>query len=487
MRIITGFIGRLLMVLALILTVPLLFAVISREIECIEPFLYAAAGSAVVGILLFLTRDRRDPTTAQAMSICTLSWLTLSVAGSIPFVFIIDAGWVDAIFETMSGFTTTGITMFTGLDDMPASIILWRSLTEWVGGLGILTFFLAVASKVPGAHKLMGAESSKIFSGRPVPGLMNTVKILWSIYSLFTVAVALALYGSGMGLMDSINHSLTTISTGGFSPHDASIGWYQTSGTGNYILIEYILIAGMLAGGTSFLVHYRFFRGQGLKALFSGTEARLWWTLIGLFTGIILIERHITAGISYLSLEEAFRKSLFHVSSIISATGFVTENLYSPFFGTAARLLFLVMMVTGGCVGSTSGGFKMLRVSVLWKVAEEEVKKIFRSGRAISGVRMEGDLVDRSEISRIAAILFLWVFILLSGGLITALLSPGISGLAAYSGIFSALGNTGPSLMTTNQMINLHWGVKITYIFAMLAGRLEILPVLLLFSRKSWK
>ena len=422
MRIITGFLGRMMIILGLVLTIPLAYAVVQNDTPCIESFLLAISASAILGLILFLTRDRESPSTAQAVAICTLSWLCLSVLGAIPFVIVLKAGWIDSIFETMSGFTTTGITMFTGLDEMPRSLILWRSMTEWVGGLGILTFFLAVASKIPGAHKLMGAESHKIFSGRPVPGLHHTVKILWGIYLLITAAVCLALFLSGMGLWDSVNHSLTTVSTGGFSPHDSSIGWYHATGTGNHILIEYILIAGMIAGGTNFLIHYRFLSGEGFRALFSGPEVKLWWTLIIGFTCVVFLDQFLAQKISLVNLEETFRKDLFQVSSIITTTGFATEDLYSSFFGSAARQAFLLMMVVGGCVGSTSGGIKVLRISVLWKVACEEIHKLFRAERAVSGTRFENELLGRAEVSRIAAILFLWLLILAAGGMITALL-----------------------------------------------------------------
>ena len=177
------------MLLGAMLLVPLIFAMLSGEEECISPFLATAAASAAAGALLHFRRGKGSPSTAQAMVICSLSWIVLSIAGAVPFVLVIDASWIDAVFETMSGFTTTGITMFTGLDEMPRSLLLWRSITQWVGGLGILTFFMAVASQIPGAHRLIDAESHKIFSGRPVPGLLHTVKILWTIYICFTAVV----------------------------------------------------------------------------------------------------------------------------------------------------------------------------------------------------------------------------------------------------------------------------------------------------------
>lgn len=329
---IAGYLGRILMVMGVLLLIPMGYSVLSGENQCVAPFLYTALASVTAGSILYFRKSSRSPSTSQAMVICTLSWVVMSIAAAAPLVLIIDASWIDAVFETMSGFTTTGITMFTGLDDMPRSIILWRSITQWVGGLGILTFFLAVASQIPGAHRLMVAESHKIASGRPVPGLLHTVKILWTIYIAITVAIICSFYLAGMGMFDSVNHAFTTLSTGGYSPHDLSMGWYKATGTGNYILIEYITIVGMIAGGMSFLVHYRVFSGQGFKALWDSSEIRLWWILIGSFVLLILMEQFFKGQVSPGNLEEAFRKNLFQVSSIISTTGFATEDLRSSFF-----------------------------------------------------------------------------------------------------------------------------------------------------------
>ncbi|HRW77407.1 MAG TPA: potassium transporter TrkG, partial [Candidatus Sabulitectum sp.] len=185
--------------------------------------------------------------------------------------------------------------------------------------------------------------------------------------------------------------------------------------------------------------------------------------------------------------EPALRKNLFQTISMLTTTGYATEELTSPFFGAAARQLFLMMMVIGGCVGSTSGGIKVLRVSILLSGAREEISKLFRAERAVSGIRFQGRLIGRNELSRITGIVFLWFLLLGVGGLATALLTPGMHGYTAFSGMFSALGNIGPSLMSQQQVVELHWAMKTVYIAGMLAGRLEILPVLLLFSGKAWR
>lgn len=298
-----------------------------------------------------------------------------------------------------------------------------------------------------------------------------------------------------MPFFDSVCHSLTVLSTGGFSPHDASIEYYRLSGHPHFIWIEYILIAGMLIGGTNFLVHYRILKGKW-KALFDNTEMRYWWGFIGIFVIAILVERlakvQSPGGISFHSydfwrqIEENFRVVLFQVVSIITTTGLGTRDISGPFFGQVARLLFLVMMIIGGCVGSTGGGFKVLRVAILVKLIRKEIYRLVAPRRAISTLRIDGKEVDIDQIQRTSGLFFIWIGLLVLGGIATAFLS-NLGGYEASSGMFSALGNIGPCYIPVKTMGQLNPIIKITYILGMLAGRLEILPVLLLFSPRAWR
>lgn len=429
-----------------------------------------------------------------AMLVCSLGWLGFSALGALPFVIGINAAYLDGFFEAMSGFTTTGITMFTGLDQMPKCILFWRSMTQWIGGLGILTFFLAVTYRGGSAHILFGAESHKIGMERPVPGLFHTLKILWSIYTGLTIAIVAGLYLVGMPLFDSICHSFTALSTGGFSPHDASIDYYRLAGFTHFVWMEYILVIGMLMGGMNFLVHYRVLRGN-FRSLFDNIEMKYWWSLIALFVTVILVERFVrfqspvfsrigSAGF-FSMVEENFRYVLFQVVSILTTTGFGTRDIGGSFFGHVARQLFLVMMVIGGCVGSTGGGIKVFRISILMKLIQREIFRLRVPSQAVSTMIIDKKPVDANEIYRVSGLFFMWIVLLVVGGVITAMLS-NFDSYSSFSGMFSALGNIGPCYIPTNAMGGLHPIIKIVYIFGMLAGRLEILPVLLIFSRKVW-
>lgn len=498
-HVILSTLGALCLILGFCLLVPLLFVVFNGEVQhgfdTLVAFLVAAGLSFFLALLLKVLFRQGNPNRLQAMLICSLGWLIFSAFGALPYVIVLRVGFLEAFFEAMSGFTTTGITMFTGLDYMPRSILFWRSFTQWIGGLGILTFFLAVIYRGGSAHMLFGAESHKTgIMERPVPGLANTLKVLWAIYSGFTLFIIVCLILAGMSFFDSICHSFTALSTGGFSPHDISIGYYHMTGYAHYIWIEYILIIGMLMGGINFLIHYRVLTG-GWRALFDNTEMRYWWSFVAFFVIIILVERFmkivpfdtlVGSPLFWSGLENNFRTILFQVVAILTTTGFATEDIASPYFGQVARQLFLVMMVIGGCVGSTGGGLKVLRISVLVKLIRRELYKLRTPARTVSSVLVDGEPINRDEVYRVTGLFFAWIFLLILGGVITALFSH-LGAYESFSGMFSALGNIGPCYISVSIMGQLSAVVKIMYIIGMLAGRLEILPVLLLFSRGAWR
>lgn len=458
-------------------------------------FLVPSAVTYLVGTTLRRTTTPIHLDLAGSMLMCAVSWLVFSAFGAVPFSLGIGSGYLDAYFEAMSGFTTTGITVYAGLDNLPHSILFWRSLTQWLGGLGILSLFLALSFQGSETHLLLGAESHKVTTGRPAPGLHHTVVILWGIYTLYTALSALALHAAGMPLFSALCHALTALSTGGFSPHDLSVQYYREIGHANARLIEYLITLSMLLGGINFLVHYRVLCGDR-KALWDHLEIRWWWWLILGFTSLILLECLLRAGwiaglaaglgADFLALEEAFRLSIFQVVSVLTTTGFGTQDIGSAFFGGLAQQLFLVMMIIGGCVGSTGGGIKVFRIAILNRMIAGELFKCRTSPRASRGIVLDGKLLPAAEVERISALFFAWVALLLLGGGVTALCTHH-GALESFSGMCSALGNIGPCYLSPAEIIALPAAVKVTYIFGMLAGRLEILPVLLLFSRKAWQ
>jgi len=447
-------------------------------------------GVVALGAGLALKRNVSFPAldSRRAMVLCALGWLVVSAVGALPFYLGLDMPLLDAYFESVSGFTTTGITMLHGLETLPRSLLFWRSLIQWLGGLGILSFFLGLLYTGQSAQQLFGAESHKVFAKRPAPSLFRTLRILWLIYAALTAAVAVALALEGLGLFDSVAHAMTCLSTGGYSPYDASIGHYGAAGHPHFIAIEYTIIVGMLLGGTSFFVHYRLLRG-GVRALWDGLEIRLWWAMLAGATAIVMVDhlRRFAADAGTLAGWEAtFRTSLFQVMALATSTGFGTADIGADYFPAAAKQVFLLLMVVGGCVGSTSGGLKVLRVGVLLKMLGRQMRRLIYGPRSQHPVVVDGEIVETAELRRIAVLFFAWMALLLAGSLVTALLSDH-GALESASGMFSALGNIGPCYIPVGDMMVLHPVIKIVYILGMVAGRLEILPLLLLFSPRTWR
>jgi len=462
--------------------------------------LYAWAGQAEVSPLCFIgpsaaafalglamrlaTRGRRWPLGDRgAMLVCALGWVCLSAVGALPFVFGLGTGFLDAYFETVSGFTTTGITMLRGLDGMPRSILFWRALTQWLGGLGILTFFLAVVGAGGGSHRLFSAESHKVFTRRPAPGLFHTLRILWAIYTAFTLLIVGLLMLAGMGAFDAVTHSFTCLSTAGYSPYDASIGHYARAAPAHAAAIQYVLIVGMVLGGTNFFIHYRVLTGE-LRALWDNLEVRLWWLLLLGATALVVLDRWLRWGAA--DLHELVRSSLFQVVSIATTTGFATQDIASGDYPALSKQVLLVLMVVGACAGSTGGGVKVLRIGVLLRMLGSQLRRAIWGSSAVEMVLVDGEVVAEEEMRRVGALFFAWMALLAVGGGVTALLSE-LGPLQSASGMFSALGNIGPCYIPVERMAALHPLIKLTYIVGMLAGRLEVLPVLMLLSPRAWK
>ncbi len=482
-----GHLGALLWTVGFVLLVPLVPLLIYARTGRGEvlPLCYLVPAVLAMALGLVLKRRHRlQPLNLRgAMLLGVLGWVVVSAIGAIPFHLGLGLNYLDSFFEAVSGFTTTGITMLSGLDQIPRSILFWRALMQWVGGLGIVALFLFVVSSLSSAHTLFGAESHKVFSRRPAPGLFHTLKILWSIYAGFTVLIAGLLFLEGVPLFDVVVHSLTSVCTGGFSSHDANIGYYAQVGHPHFVLIEYTIVFAMVLGGLNFFIHYRVFTG-GIRALWDSAEVRLFWTFLAGATILVTAEHFAKCG--FENAHDNFRHSAFQVVSMLTTAGFATRDIGGAYFSPLAKQAFLVLMVVGGCVGSTSGGFKVLRVCILFKMVGRQVRRIVHGRSAVNLVLLDGERIDVEEVHRVAALFFAWVMLLVIGSGVTALLSTH-GPLESASGMFSVLNNVGPCYITAGEMAQLHPLIKLTYIIGMVAGRLEILPVLVLFTRRTWR
>jgi trk system potassium uptake protein TrkH len=480
--------GSLMLIQGFLLLLPLLVTAAFGEWPVAPAFLFPAAACLLLGLAVTRFVRHGEVRFLQSMLVCGTAWLVLSVFGALPFVLTADAGFVDAYFETVSGFTTTGITIFTNIEGLSKTIQFWRSLIQWAGGLGILTLFLAVTFRSNGAYfQLFAAESHKIDAARPTPSILRTVIILWCIYAGFTIAEAVILKALGLSVFDAICHSLTTLSTGGFSPYDASIDHFRQAGYVHYRAIEYVITFFMLMGGVNFLLHFYVLTGR-LRDVLSNLEYRWFLGIVAAAVILILINRRMSAAPVYGQAggESVFRHTIFTVVSIITTTGYGTVDINEAFFPAGAKQLLLVLMFIGGSVGSTAGGVKVLRIAILFRLFGKQITKLRLPRLALSEVVVDGRIFPDAEIKRIAGLVIGWLFLILAGGLVTSFFAE-LDGYQSFSGMFSAVGNIGPCYFSVREMSELPVVVKLTYVFGMLAGRLEILPVLLIFSPRAWR
>jgi trk system potassium uptake protein TrkH len=477
--------GDLLVIEGGLLLIPLILVPIFGEKGTARVFLLSSAACFASGLLLRRVFARGRIYYRQSLLICGSAWIVLSIFACLPFLFTTDKPFLDCYFETVSGFTTTGITIYTDIPAMARSVLFWRSLIQWLGGLGILTLFLAVTFRSNGAYyQLFAAESHKIDSSRPTPSVFRTVVILWSLYGAFTLAEFLVLTGLGMEVFDALCHSLTTLSTGGFSPYDESIDYFRQAGYAHYRAIEYTVAFFMLLGGINFLLHFKLLSGN-FREVFRDTELRFFLFLILAATGLILLDHSLSTPRS-VPREADFRHTVFTVVSVITTTGFGTVDINDAFFPAMARQILLAFMLFGGCVGSTAGGIKTLRIYVLYRLFVLQIRRLVVPRRAISELVIDGRIFPVREIKRITGLFVGWIVLIALGGFLTALLT-NLDSWQAFSGMFSAVGNIGPCYFSVRQMSELPAAVKLVYIFGMLAGRLEILPILLLASRRAWR
>ena len=477
------YLGVILIAFSALQAAPLLVSVLYRETVRfpMRSFAIPAAISLVVGLLFALAFRPRRMTIGTAMAVGALGWFALSLLGAIPIWLPLRVTYLDAFFEAVSGFTTTGATMLSGLELLPKSLLFWRALTEWIGGLGIFTLFLFVMREGGGQHALMGAEAHKAQSERFSPGVFSSLRILWAIYGGLTVSCAVALWLEGLTPFDAITHALTTISTGGFSNYDASIAHFATVDGVKTVAVEYTILLFMFLGGTSFLVHWNLLRRRW-RSILTSFELRAWLAL--LLGATILVAVGDRGRLGGLGWHDHVRSSLFHVVSVATTTGFTIRGLTD--FSPLAQQALLVLMLIGGCVGSTSGGLKVFRVAILGRLLTRRLRLITRSNQEVVPLTLGHRALARDEAERTVAVAVGWAIGL---GIVwvvgTAFSSLG--GWSSLSAAASALGNIGPSFIPPDTVASVGPVVKVFYILAMIAGRLEILPFLLIFSRRAWR
>ncbi len=445
------------------------------------PLLQSSIIMFVVGLVCYLIGFRANEHTAgrrEGMLTVTLTWMLLSLLGMLPFYI---GGYIDTVtdayFETMSGFTTTGASILSDIEALPHGILFWRSLTQWQGGIGMIVFTVALLPIIGGgATQMFNAETPGITHERFRPRVTQVAKRIWGVYLLLTLMLIGLLWAGPMGLFDAVNHALTCISTGGYSTKNMSIAFWNSS------YVEYVVTAFMFVGATNMTLIYFCFNGKANKLLLD-EEFRWFFWFVFIITGITM--GWVMYGGFAETFEEAFRVSVFHVVSIISTCGFMTADyiVWGPLFWVLALLLMFIC----GCAGSTSGGLKMGRFTILSKNLFNEFKKQTHV-HAIIPVRMNGHAISGDVVHRVLAFAFAYLALVVAGCL--ALLLDGVGFEEAIGASVSAISNVGPGLGSLGPAGNyaaLPVVSKWILSFLMMVGRLEIFTVLTILIPGFWK
>ena len=410
----------------------------------LRSYLIPAFAALSLGLVIRYKRPSiHSLTPNDALLITTAAWLVTGVLGAMPFMLLLDLSFTDAVLESVSGFTTAGTTMLTGLDSMPRSILVWRSLIQWLGGLGILLIILLVGQAQGNQGlSLLSAEGVKVSSGRLSLNFQRAAYRFTIIYLVLTLSQTIITTLLGMSLFDALSHAMTTVSTGGFSPHDESIAFYRNRPDQYpyFMLIEMVVIVFMLAGGINFFVLYRIGQGK-IQALWDGLEMRMIWIFVVGATIIVALNAFY-----YFNgrIADWLLKSGFIVASLVSTTGY--ETMATGSFPRLSRELFLLLMVLGGGAGSTAGGIKIIRLAILGKFLSFEIRQLRLPPHAIQMPRIDGRGVPDKSFRQAVFILLLWILYIVFAGSVVSLLVPDLQVVDAYSTVFPRLASMVPAL-----------------------------------------
>lgn len=473
MRVILWHLGSIILVIGLTLTIPVAVALIYREYYEAFCFLQIAIMAIFVGLFFRLKfKPLVGVTLIEAMIISSLTWFMVSLVGALPYVLAAKMPLLDAYFEAMSGFTTTGMTLIGNIPSLPHSLLFWRAFTQWIGGIGIILLFISFITEEGlgvGILRLYRAEGRE---ERLRYGVIGTVRRVWAIYLIYTLACATLLWILGIDPFEALTHAFTCLSTGGFSTNNLSIREY------NNFYVEIALIIFMILGATNFLTHVKVFFGKEPKAIFRDIEVKIMLTLI-LISSIIISFELVTY--NQQNFMEALRVSIFQTTSILTTTGYTTVNVLK--LPPLTKTILTFFMVIGGSMGSTAGGVKIMRVILFMKILHYMLTKSILPPGTVKILRIEKQVVSEESIIRVFG--FFVAYFLLAGVLGSIITFHGFETFEAFSATLSAQATVGPCFMgISNTLPEL---VKAVLIFGMWAGRLEVIPVLILLMPSTWK
>lgn len=483
----TFVLGEIAIIIGALMCIPLFMAVGYHEDTTILAFGIAVGVCLVIGIVGIIVRppkDKRDMRTTSGFAMCGLFWIFIALISAIPFrVSGYIPNYIDALFETISGYTTTGSSILTAVEDLPKSLLFWRALTQFIGGMGVLVFVIALIPKNDKmSTALAKAEVPGPQFGKLVSKLRFTSMILYAIYVVLTLILVGILCGLKMPVFDSFCTAFSTASTGGFSVRNASIAAYNSVG------IEVTLTVFMLIFSVNFNVYYLILVGHFFKAV---KNEELGW-FFGIYlsaVAIIITNLCVSGGYTFVN---ALRDVTFNVASLISTSGFGTADFTK--WPVLSQVVLLIAMCIGGCAGSTAGGLKVSRFVMLGKTSLLNVKKTL-SPRSVCTVKMDGKPVDETTLRNAQSFFIIYISIIIISTILVSIGKNGFSGEYSsfetnFSAVIACFNNIGPGIGAvgpTGNFAGYNIFAKLVLCFDMLLGRLEIFPILLLFTPNSWK
>jgi len=479
LRVILRITGILLTLFSLALLVPIIVATIYGE-DTIDTFVTAFAITALSGLALWIpNRGDRDLRAGDGFMITALFYVGLGLFGALP-IYLAEStalSFTDAAFESLSGLTTTGATVMTGRDDLPKSILFYRQLLQWYGGMGIIVLAIAILPMLGiGGMQLYRAESpGPVKDTKLTPRIAETAKALWYLYLGLTIACAASYWAAGMSLFDAICHSFSTVAIGGFSTHDASIGHFDSAA------IDGVASVFMVIAGVNFALHFTAWQRRSPRHYLADPEFRFYAFLLGSLSLTTISILYITA--THQSLADATIKGLFQVVSIATTTGFVTDDFSSwPLF---LPYMLLYAAIIGACAGSTGGGIKVVRILLIFKQGFREVQRLIHP-KAVIPIKLGDKRVPDRVIESVWG--FFAVYVMVFMLMLLALLASGVEIITAFSAVGACINNLGPGLegvATTYQALPV--AAKWILCVAMLLGRLEVFTLLVLFTPMFWR
>ncbi|MGA1872977.1 MAG: TrkH family potassium uptake protein [Thermoplasmatota archaeon] len=484
-------IGAVLLIYPVAFLLPVLVGILYREslLFLLESYLLPAAFSFILGLFMIYwgrwdPKNELDLRPVEALVVVSLTWFFIAAIGALPYLLTETmSSYVDAFFESMSGFTTTGASVIVEIDGLPRSILIWRALTQWLGGLGVIVLMVALFSVLMGGPKagmlLMKGEVPGHSSEKIVHRIKDTAKILWAIYVVLTLAEIFLLTILGLSLYDAVCHTFTTLSTGGYGTHTASITYYQSLSTAPFI--ELVFVFFMFVGGVNFVLHYNFLM-KGVRSYLKDREFRVYSLIMVGLVAIVTVELVVRGG---QSISSSLRDSLFTIVSIQTTTGYVTANYET--WPSLSKFIVLLAMFLGGMSGSTGGGMKIARVIIAYQAARRSLRRIGHS-RSVLPLRVGNIVFGEGIVRSVLTFIFAYMSIFLVGSFLMSL--TGLDAISAMSSVAATLGNVGPGLglvgPTSNYASVAPVGKVLLSVF-MWMGRLELLAVTILFFPHTFR